>query len=228
MQYNIVAFIVDAALAVLLLGSIYFVQKKGFAAGLISLGGNLASLLAAWFGSSRLAPIVFDRFFRQSISDKILQIITENGWEQVQEKLQGLLWFLGDKAGEITDTLQQSAQSSAMQAVTAVLQNVVEPLLIPLLSIVIFVVLYALCRLLIKLLVAVFAHINDVPLVGGLNRFGGVLLGLAIGALNVFIALCAVWMILIVTGNAIPFFNTQQLQSSLFYTAFLRLGLFFA
>ena len=60
------AVIVDIALIAVVVCTVLYYAHKGFVAGLISLVGNLVSLVLAWIVSGRVSPVVFENFFREA------------------------------------------------------------------------------------------------------------------------------------------------------------------
>ena len=50
---------------------------------------------------------------------------------------------------------------------------------------------------------------------------GGVA-GLVLGVVYVLLLLCAVWAVVVITSDGMPYFNTVTLQGSMFYQFFSR------
>lgn len=228
MNYTFSSLLVDIALVVIMVVTIVSFIRKGFLAGTVNLVGKVASLLIAWFVSSRLAPAVFENFFKTGITTQTSQTIQASGTASVEGILNSLSGFIPQSfidriAGSVSGTFDAAAPNIAQ----TIVEQVIMPLMIPVISIVVFFITYALCRLLISFLVAALLHVNKVPLVGGVNKLLGGLLGVLAGALNIFIVLCAILAVLIITGDAIPFFNHSTLQESWFYSFFANNNPFF-
>ena len=86
---------------------------------------------------------------------------------------------------------------------------------------------FALCRLLVGLLVAVLTNVNRIPVMGSVNRFFGFLMGLLAGVVDLYLVLCAVWAVIVITGGSIGFLNDQALAGSITYSLFGRFNPFY-
>lgn len=215
------ALILDLVLLAVLVAAVCFYARRGFVAGLVQFVGNLASLLGALFLSRTVAPMLFDRFLRGNFIEQMEHAIAEGGTVDLAELLERF-------AGFLPDAVQQSIVNSANNLLGAaspdlaqrLVAEVIEPLLTPIIAIVIFFVAFALCRFLVGLLTAVLTNLNKLPLVGGVNRLMGVAMGLLAGLVDLYILLCAVWAVMVITGGNLPFLNEQVLAQSHLYGLF--------
>ena len=102
----------------------------------------------------------------------------------------------------------------------AIVENVVAPLVMPLIGVVVFFAVFVLGRVVISLLAAIFSNVNRVPLVGGVNRGLGAVIGLVAGLINALMVLCIIWAVVVITGGSLPGLNDQALAGSRLYTFF--------
>ena len=58
------------------------------------------------------------------------------------------------------------------------------------------------------------------PLVGGVNRLLGFFMGLLAGVMDVFLVVCGVWAVVVITGNNLSWLNQTELQDSLAFSLF--------
>lgn len=221
------ALVLDAVLVLAILASVIYYVRKGFAAGLISLCGNLAALAAAWFVSGRLSPALFDNFFKSGLIAKTTDMLARQGSVSISGLLDGLAGIvpqkmLADLSGKATALLTSGAPDAAQKVV----EDVIAPLVVPLITVLLFFAVFVLCRLLISFLTTVLANLNKVPVLGGVNRALGALTGLAAGVLNVLLILCLLWAVVVITGGKLPFFNETTLSGSYFYTFFSAMNPF--
>lgn len=220
--------IFDLILLALLLVVAFAYARRGFAAGLVQFVGNLASLVGALVLSREAAPLLFERFFQSGFVSSIQNTITAEGTVNIQSTIEEYAGFLPEG---IKESLTQSAagllDSGAPDLAVKLVDQVIAPLLTPIIAIVLFFVAFALCRLLVALLVAVFTNINHIPLVGTVNRFFGFVMGLLAGVVDVYLVLCAVWAVIVITGGSIEFLNDRALADSVAYTVFGQFNPFY-
>ena len=108
----------------------------------------------------------------------------------------------------------------------AAVQQVIRPLITPVISIVLFFVAYSLFRMLVSLLVTVLGLVNRLPVIGAVNRALGFAMGGAASLMDVFLLLCVVWALMVVTGGGISWLNEAALGGSFYYKAFSLLNPF--
>ena len=220
------AIIIDVALIAVIVVSVFHYARKGFVAGLMDLVGNLASLALAWVVSGKLSPTVFENFFKNGMIDKTSQMISEGGQVSIQAVVDKLAAFLPDSLVQSllggTEQLQGMLDSGAPGVASQVVDQVIAPLFLPIISVVVFFVTFAIASVLINFLVSALSNLNRVPLMGGLNRTLGGVAGLVLGVVYVLLLLCAVWAVVVITSDGMPYFNTATLQGSMFYQFFSR------
>lgn len=188
--------------------------RKGFLAGLAELAGALFSAVAAVFASRTLAPQVYNWFVRDSVTGRVQQAVSETG-DGLTGTVQGLD-FLPEAVRQSLTGLVQTAGDNLTDQIGALL----EPVLLPLVQVVLFVLLCVVIRWVVALLVKALRLVNDVPLVGGVNRLLGLLLGLCNGALDCWLLALALWFLLGVTGGRLSFLTSDILHASVGYSLF--------
>ena len=62
---------------------------------------------------------------------------------------------------------------------------------------------------------------------GGVNRMLGFAMGLLAGTVDLYLVLCAVWAVIVITGGSISFLNDTALSGSVAYGIFGRLNPFY-
>lgn len=221
------ALILDGVLLVILAMVVWWYARRGFMAGLMQFVGNIASLLGALFLSQKVAPLLFERFLRGGFITRMEEAIARDGTVDVAALLEQFAGFLPE---QVQQKIIQSADELLSAASPNLAQNlvaeVVEPLLTPIIAIVVFFVAFALCRFVVGFLVAVLTNMNKIPLVGGVNRLLGIGMGLLAGLVDLYILLCAVWAVMVITGGNLPFLNEQVLAGSRIYSVFAPLNPF--
>ena len=199
--------------------------RKGFLASIVQLSGNLISLLGARQLSAACAGWVFENLLAGGFRTQIAESISAGGVVD--------LTGIADKyAGFLPESFRASIVEACERSVSAVLsdnavvladvivQKVLAPLLTPVISLVLFFVAFALLRMLVSLLVTVLGLVNKLPVVGTVNRWLGWLTGCIASTMDIYLVLCVVWAIIVITGGNLTVLNDTVMSSSLYYKAF--------
>jgi uncharacterized membrane protein required for colicin V production len=219
------SFIFDMiCLAVLLVLALIY-ARKGLVATLVQCFGTLASLIGARVLADWASPIIFESFLAQGFYSRISTTITENGTVNLSDLAEKYAGFLPQ---QLIDSVVQSVQgtvdgalsSNAANIADTVVTQVIEPLFTPVISIVLFFVAFAVFRMLVSLIVTALTNVNRLPVIGSVNRWLGFLVGLLAGSVDLFLILCALWAIMVITGGGLPYLNEAALQTSVFYKIF--------
>lgn len=214
-------------LAVLLLVAFRY-AGKGFAAALVQFAGNLASLLGASIFSQKIAPVLFVNFFENNFTTSIEKTLADGGQVQLDQLVEKYAGFLPDEiqAG-ITQSAGDMLTGNAPELADQVVRQVIEPLLTPVIAIVVFFVAFALCKVIVGFVVAVLTNFNRIPILGGVNKLLGFVMGLLAGVVDLYLILCAVWAIIVITGGSIPWLNQQALGESIGFSLFGQFNPFY-
>ena len=222
------AIVFDLVMLALLLVVAFAYARRGFAAGLVQFVGNLASLIGALVLSHQASPLLFEKFFQNGFVTSIQNTLTAEGTVNIQSTIEKYAGFLPESIKEsLTASAAGLLDSGAPDMAVKLVDEVIAPLLTPIIAIVLFFVAFALCRLLVGLLVAVLTNVNRIPEMGSVNRFFGFLMGLLAGVVDLYLVLCAVWAVIVITGGSIGFLNDQALAGSITYSLFGRFNPFY-
>lgn len=222
------AIVFDLVMLALLLVVAFAYARRGFAAGLVQFVGNLASLIGALVLSHQASPLLFEKFFQNGFVTSIQNTLTAEGTVNIQSTIEKYAGFLPESIKEsLTASAAGLLDSGAPDLAVKLVDEVIAPLLTPIIAIVLFFVAFALCRLLVALLVAVLTNVNRIPVMGSVNRFFGFLMGLLAGVVDLYLVLCAVWAVIVITGGSIGFLNDQALAGSITYSLFGRFNPFY-
>lgn len=213
-------------LAVLLLAAVTS-YRRGLLAAVVRFVGLLASLLGAWLLSQKAGPYLFEAFLRESFVERVEETIAQQGTVDLTALVDKYAGFLPQS---IQEKFIQSAGAaldvSAPDVAETIVLQVVEPLFVPILTVVVFFVAFAALRLVVGLLSGLLTTINHVPLLGGANRVLGFVFGLLTGLMEVYVVLCVVWAVMVITSGQLPLFNEPTLGSSWGYQVFTHINPF--
>ena len=188
-------------------------------------------------------PTLFRRFFQQS---ECLFAIGDNptvncslgfpfrlGSTDIFIRFQVNRTGIADKyAGFLPQSFRASIVAACEHSIGAVLsdnavvladtivEKVLQPLLIPVITLVLFFVFYALLRLLVSMLVTVLGLVNKLPVVGTVNRGLGWLVGGGTALMDLYLVLCVVWGLVVITGGSLSVLNDTVMSGSLYYKVF--------
>ena len=176
--------------------------RKGFLASMVQLLGNGLSLLGAHQLSSACAGWVFEHLLAGGFRTQIAASLAAGGVVD----LTGI-------ADKYAGFLPQSFRAS-------IVEKVLQPLLIPVITLVLFFVFYALLRLLVSMLVTVLGLVNKLPVVGTVNRGLGWLVGGGTALMDLYLVLCVVWGLVVITGGSLSVLNDTVMSGSLYYKVF--------
>lgn len=199
--------------------------RKGFLASVVQLGGNLISLVGAQQISGWAAGRVFDRFLAGSFRAQIAQSIAAGGVVDLTGIAQRYAGFLPESfrasiVAACERTISTVLSDNAVVLADTIVQSVLQPLLTPVISLVVFFVVFALLRMLISLLVTVLGLVNRLPVIGTVNRWLGWGVGALASVVDIYLVLCVVWAIIVVTGGNLAVLNDTVMRSSLYYKLF--------
>lgn len=199
--------------------------RKGLLASIVECAGTLGSLLFARLFSGWAAPQIFQSWFAPGLYQKVAQQLASGG----TANLDGLLaQFEGFLPESVVQSVLEPVHTELEQAFTVnldvvadkLMHQLLEPLLIPIVMAVLFFLSFVLLRMVVSLLSGMLIHVNGIPLIGAANKSLGFVAGAAVGVLYLFLLLCALWVLINITGGRLPVLNDTLLTGSLLYRIF--------
>ena len=225
------SFLFDMMCTAVWLGLAVHYARKGLLAALVQIVGSLFSLIGAQQAAAWGSGALFDRFLACSFRERIAVSLSAGGAVDLAAIAERYAGFLPEPirrqvvaaceqalAGLLTDNVLVMADT--------IVQEVIRPLLTPVFSVVLFFLCFAALRMVISLLVTVLGLVNRLPVLGAVNRGLGLAAGVAAGLADVFLLLCVVWALIVITGGNLPALNEQLLGGSIYYQTFSRINPF--
>ena len=199
--------------------------RKGFLASIVQLSGNLISLLGARQCSAACAGWVFENLLAGGFRTQIAAHLSEDGVVNLSGIAQQYAGFLPEAfRASIVDACERSISAvlndNAVVLADTIVQKVLAPLLTPVISVVLFFVTFALLRMLVSMLVTVLGLVNKLPVIGTVNRGLGWLVGAGTALLDVYLVLCILWGLIVITGGSLNVLNDTVMGTSLYYKIF--------
>lgn len=199
--------------------------RKGFLSSIVQLAGNLFSLLGAKELSTACAGWVFEHMLAGGFRTQIAANIAAGGavdLSGIAEKYAGFLpaSFRASIVAACERSINAVLADNAVVLADTIVEKVLQPLLTPVIMLVLFFVFYAVLRLLVSMLVTVLGLVNKLPVIGTVNRGLGWLTGGMTAMLDLYLVLCVVWGLVVITGGNLNVLNDTVMHSSLYYKAF--------
>lgn len=188
--------------------------RKGFLASLTELIGAVVGVGVAVWASRSLSVPIYEQFVSGSVSEKVETAVAQSGGD-LAAAVQAVD-FLPDTVRDTLAQLVQGAGNALPEQITTAL----EPILLPFVQVLLFVVLCMVVRWVFRLLVGLLRHVNGVPLLGGVNRLLGLVLGLMTGALDCWLLALLLWFVASVTAGSVEFLTLSVLNQSVGYSFF--------
>lgn len=190
----------DLALIALILFVVIRSVGRGFVSSFIHLLGLAASCIVAALLSGRAAAWVYDGFLAEKLQTAVS--------DALQQKLQTFVELL-DRI-DPTDTIITSARDALRTVMVA------------LLTMVAFLIIFLLAMVIVKALARLTRNVNRVPVVGGVNRLLGGILGAAEAFLLCYLIGMAVTVLITFSENGWSWLNTAVVQKSTLLNWFVQ------
>ena len=190
--------------------------RKGFLASVVQLTGSLISLFGARAFSGWAAGQVFERFLAGSFRDQIAANIAAGGAVSLDGIAQRYAGFLPEAfRASIVDACERSISAVLNDNAVVLADTIVQKVLAPLLF-----VAFALLRMLVSLLVTVLGLVNKLPVIGAVNHWLGWGVGGIASLVDIYLVLCVVWALIVITGGNLTMLNDTVMSGSLYYKVF--------
>lgn len=216
-------YIYDLILAAAVGVFLFIGRRHGAARMLFLIAGVLCSLIAASWLSSVFAQFFFDNFMRERLIESVVQALPDSS--TLTELLRnlssdsalaaGILLLLGLDSGEVGQ-FDIIISEAAGNAAHTLVDELLSPLIISLLRSIAFILIFIILSVIVKLIAKSLGLLNRAPVIGGVNRFLGALLGAVVGALAIIAATVPLCIVLHYSASG-GFLSEAVVQRSLIY-----------
>lgn len=234
--------LLDLALGLVLLSILYNSYQRGFLASLISLAGTAAGFLLAAFASRPLAERVYNAVLAQRVEryvadtllapdgplSAVMSGIDQAGNAAVQAITDfltryGLDYYSSRNAGEMGGEIFGQIGEFGADPAAAIAQVAIRPLVMTVLEIAIFFLLIFVIRILVRVAAHVGLGVNNIPLVGGVNRMAGLLCGAVYAVMMGFLLSMGLVLLAGLGKNQWTYLNSAVLEQTFLIRHFLDL-----
>ena len=190
----------DAALAALILFVVIRSVRRGFVSSFIHLLGVAASCIVAALTAGKAAAWLYDGY----LAERVEQSVSDS----LREKLEAFAGLL-DRI-DPTDTISAAAGDAG------------RTMAVSLLTMVAFLIIFLLAMLIVRALVKLARSVNRVPVVGGINRLLGGVLGAAEAFLLCYLIGMAATVLISFSENRWGWLNTAVVQKTYLLNWFIQ------
>lgn len=233
--------IIDLVLVLLAFSIILRCWKQGLVASLIRLAGTVFAYISSWLLSKPISLQLYDTFLEHRLLDYADSIIPPElqsfppelidaaaNFPQVRDQLAGTVtaafadvgFDMGlpvkmvdtsDVGNRLVDTLLETGSTVA----EAIVEVIMKPAALMVTRVVVFIIIFALVSAIVSILFRMGKVVNHIPLVGGLNRLGGMGVGVLEAAISLYIAAALIFMAAALLRNSdIGFLQSDVLSQS--------------
>ncbi len=204
--------------------SILLCYKRGFLRSLLKLMGNLLAIVASFFLSKWLAPMIYDSFFKNSVTQKLQEILMQTPVDNATQLIEKLPTWIQNQ--NISDLLIQAlnAQTTA-DATVSIADQILTPFFIFLISCTLFLVFFLLLKFLLLWVYKALGIIGHLPFLSCLNKLLGAFVGIPEAVVILLIFASIFYLIIILTGNHLSWLNDSLINDTNLFFVFYRFNL---
>jgi len=234
----VIGIIIDIVILLILFLCYKKGAKDGFAKTLVSLLGFVIAIVVASALCAPVSEAVYDNVVRTPIEDAVSSVVSGPEIDSstpisqgadisgtIEEGIDSLPSFIKDITGidekkdEIISTVNAEKEKTIEKIVNTVCDGYIRPVIIKVLSVFVFLILFLAVWLICKIAAKLLKIINKIPLLGGVNKLLGGIIGLVRGLV---IVLIVSWVIVMLTADGAVIFGViglKTVQSSIILKA---------
>ncbi|MEG1994373.1 MAG: CvpA family protein, partial [Oscillospiraceae bacterium] len=202
--------------------------RSGFAKSLMETVGVLISFLSAVFLANILSQQVYDTYlckYAYNSAEKIFENSVntdgiQNALEAIPRLLQNALLSMNIDINNI------DIAGAKDSAISSLVDTVFEPAIVFVIAVILFFIVYGVLKIFVRFAGRCLKSINDIPIIGGINKFFGALLGVIKGAVNLFLVAQVIHLIHIVFGESIPYISSAILSNTAIFSQIYNVNIF--
>ena len=221
---NYYPYIFDIGVILVLVVCIIYGYCKGLLSMLASIIGRILAVILALLLINPVSTYIYGTFIEEKVSDvvteKISSIVTTEAdattVEMVTKVTEDMPKFIQKTALNLSESLTLDTEDSTKIA-ESINNNVISPIIISAVEVLVFIVLFTVFMIIVKCLTKVFEKVNDIPLVGKLNKVLGSFAGIINAAIIIIIAIYIIRGAVLLMGDSSDILNNEVIgQSKIF------------
>ena len=222
--------ILDLIIAAIIIIYMFISAKRGFARTVAELVGYVLAIYIAFTFGGVLAEAVYDGAIEpaivETVSEKVTVTANANIDETVDNIWNSLPGFISNTAEnfsitpetlktEIVEGYSEGATSATFAQSAA--DTIAQPIIVPLLKTVIGLILFVVLMFVVKILAKIINRAFSLPLIGGINRALGGIIGIFKGAIISAVFVFVVLFIISFTDNGFLIFTYENIEQSVLF-----------
>ncbi|MGN0602013.1 MAG: hypothetical protein ACI4I7_04810 [Oscillospiraceae bacterium] len=146
-------------------------------------------------------------FFENRFAGKLGSVFTNINMEKLSDSL--------DYSRNMSyDIVRALANGDTQLGAKYIEQSLVRPIILILVKIVLFIVFYLLLSIILKIVLKITGILNHIPIANGINKFFGLLAGLAKGLLYMALMAYVIGLVVDVSGDSLSKINTEIINKT--------------
>lgn len=166
--------------------------KRGIAVTVLNILGIIVTAAAAFYLSGIISDFIYDTFLQESVTENLQQIISLNGEKYAVENCLDSLpdWLNSFVSGAYNMFGAQVSDAGSAVVTTGIgfIEGMVKVAVTKVFDVVAFVILGILIYIIVKIIIHHLLKLFKLPLINGINKFLGGILGVFEGMVLMFIA----------------------------------------
>ena len=225
----------DAAVIVLIAASAYQAFRRGFFRSLVSFVGTIASFLVAWIYSGPFARWFYGGYLEKTIGAGVREGVLTHGTQSFETVLSRIDEVLAKMPALLTDVVRSQLDADSLEVwyqnmiransgdlVSALMDGVVTPIVTTVLQILAFCMLFLICSIVVKFAAGLLGGLRRTPILGSADGLVGGVFGALRGILYAFVLAAALWLLIRMAGDRLPFVSQRELQHTVIFSRFFN------
>lgn len=201
-------------------------MRRGFLRSIISLVGNILSIVLAGFLASYFSEWIFDIFMRPNITTKVYNVLQDTIGQDLQTRNQAIfsifpsfvsnsLSCYGLSAQSINSSISSASQSTALQVV-----NAIAPIIVNFMRTIIFTILVILLSFVVRRITWMVGRIARLPILKQIDQLLGGFLGLIKCALFIFVFCTIIYIMVPMLENTPELLSRKTINATYVFKYF--------
>lgn len=220
--------ILDLILVAIVLVFVYFSAKHGFVRTIVELAGFFIAIYLSLMLSGALSDVIYDGLVHKPLTESVSNSVESTSVDSINDAVETIWNSMPKFVTSAADNFGVSKQSVANQissasssgkdaVVSTTVDYIAKPIIVNVIKACLFLLLFVVLTVLVKILAKIINQMFNLPLIGGLNRGLGGVLGLFKGiimaaAFCILISICITF-----TDDGFLIFTKENIDSSFIF-----------
>ena len=199
-------FVVDIVMVIITLITTLISFNRGFISSLVRVVGVFIAIFVCVVVSKIFAEVIFTAMLRESLVKSVASKINlSEGVERAVESLEtgfiGLLIGLFSSKEKLILFIENAVIQDEVVIAGRIVDGVIKAPVVALIKVILSIIVFSVTILIVMLIAKSTGLLNRVPVIGGVNKFFGAVIGLLYGIAICFIIACVISFFIILTDT---------------------------